>query len=43
LEKRKRSLLFDGWEHGLRRKLDLLRLVAERPEVYALTACLGVA
>ena len=33
----------DGWKHGCRRELDLLRLVAERPEVDALTACLRVA
>ena len=33
----------DGWKHGCRSELDLLRLVAERPEVDALTACLRVA
>ena len=32
----------DGGEHGRRRELDLVRFVAERPEVHALTACLRV-
>jgi hypothetical protein len=39
---RPRSCL-DGWKHGRRREFDLPRLVAERPEVYALTSCFGVA
>jgi hypothetical protein len=33
----------DGGKHGRRRELYLLRLVAERPKVYALTACPRVA
>jgi hypothetical protein len=33
----------EGWKHGRRCELDLPRLVAEWPEVYAVAACLRVA
>jgi hypothetical protein len=33
----------DGWKHARRCELDLPRLIAEWPEVYALAACIRVA